>query len=78
MKIKLWVKLRENILDPQGSAVLGVLNDMGYKSVQSVRVGKLIEIEINENNEIIAHDLVKKMANDLLANWIMEDYEIVK
>ncbi len=77
MKIKLWVKTRDKIQEPQGSAVMGVLHQMGYASVEQVRVGKLIEIEINETDANVARQLVEKMATDLLANWVMEDFEIL-
>ncbi len=77
MRVKLWVKTRDKIQEPQGAAVMGVLHHMGYASVQNVRVGKLIEVELNETDKQIAEQLVQKMAKDLLANWVMEDFEII-
>ena len=76
-KAKVYVTLRESILDPQGSAVKGGLHKLGFNEVKSVRIGKMIEITISDSvpkEEIDLH--VQEMCERLLVNEVMEDYEI--
>jgi phosphoribosylformylglycinamidine synthase len=81
MKATVLVRLKTEVLDPQGDAVRKALGKLGFEGVDGVRVGKLIEIEIDDR----AHkepraELEKrlaKMADEMLANPVIEDYEIV-
>ena len=78
MKVTVLVRLKAEVLDPQGDAVKRALETLGFEGVSSVRVGKLIEIEVGDR-EAQAPELktrVKKMADDMLANPVIEDYEI--
>lgn len=77
MKIKLAVTLKKNILDPQGDAVKVALKQMNFKALSSVRQGKLIELDLDISDRKVAHDLVEKMARELLVNEVMETYEIL-
>jgi len=70
-KIKVHVTLRESILDPTGSAVGENLQKLGYDSVQSVRIGKFIDIEANDD---ITEAQIDEMCEKLLANTVIEDY----
>ena len=76
MKVKLEIRLNPDILDPQGDAINNALQQMNFKSVSSVRQGKLIELDVKASNQEEAHNLVKKMAEELLVNPIMETYVI--
>tara|TARA_B100000700_G_C14602167_1_gene649608 strand:+ start:40 stop:279 length:240 start_codon:yes stop_codon:yes gene_type:complete len=76
MKVKLEIRLNPDILDPQGDAINNALQQMNFKSVSSVRQGKLIELDINASSQEEAQNLVKKMAEELLVNPIMETYTI--
>ena len=76
MKVRLEIRLNPDILDPQGDAINNALQQMNYKSVSSVRQGKLIELDVKAANQEEAHNLVKKMAEELLVNPIMETYII--
>ena len=76
MKVKLEIRLNPDILDPQGDAINNALQQMNFKSVSSVRQGKLIELDINASSQEEAKNLVKKMAEELLVNPIMETYII--
>ena len=76
MKVKLEIRLNPDILDPQGDAINNALQQMNFKSVSSVRQGKLIELDVKASNQEEAHNLVKKMAEELLVNPIMETYII--
>ncbi len=76
MKVRLEIRLNPDILDPQGDAINNALQQMNFKSVSSVRQGKLIELDVKASDQEEAHNLVKKMAEELLVNPIMETYTI--
>lgn len=72
-KVNVYVTLRESVLDPQGSAVKGALHAMDYKAVQDVRIGKFLELQLDDTaGDIDA--LVKEMCERLLTNTVIEDY----
>ncbi|MFC3211093.1 MULTISPECIES: phosphoribosylformylglycinamidine synthase subunit PurS [Planomicrobium] len=72
-KVKIYVTLRESVLDPQGSAVMGSLHKMGYGDVEDVRIGKYLELMISDDaNDVDA--LVNEMCQKLLTNTVIEDY----
>ncbi|MFD1927726.1 phosphoribosylformylglycinamidine synthase subunit PurS [Sporosarcina siberiensis] len=72
-KVNVYVTLRESVVDPQGIATKDALQTMGYSEVKSVRVGKLIELELTD----LSGDLdarIKEMCKKLLVNEVIEDY----
>ncbi|MFX3625084.1 MAG: phosphoribosylformylglycinamidine synthase subunit PurS [Ectobacillus sp.] len=71
-KVKVYVTLRESVLDPQGAAVKGALHNLSFNAVQDVRIGKYMELTIDQVADIDA--LVKEMCEKLLANTVIEDY----
>lgn len=78
MKATVVVRLKPEVLDPQGDAVRRALGKLGFEGITGVRVGKVIEIEIDE-----AHagapglaQRLQKMADEMLANPVIEDYEV--
>jgi phosphoribosylformylglycinamidine synthase PurS subunit len=81
MKATVLVRLKTEVLDPQGDAVRRALGKLGFEGVKGVRVGKLIEIEIDEKVHTEAKaELEKrlaKMADEMLANPVIEDYEVL-
>ncbi len=66
----------KNLLDPQGKAVMGGLANLGLTGVNDVRIGKYIELTIEAENETIAKEKAEEAAKKLLANAVMEMYEI--
>jgi phosphoribosylformylglycinamidine synthase subunit PurS len=66
----------KNLLDPQGKAVLGGLTNLGLTGVNDVRIGKSIELNIEAENEDAAREKADSAAKQLLANAVMEFYEI--
>jgi phosphoribosylformylglycinamidine synthase len=76
MKAKVYVTIKENVLDPQGTAVQGALHTMGFAEVGSVRIGKYLEIELETNDKAEAEARVRTMCEKLLANVVVEDYRI--
>lgn len=72
-KVKIYVTLRESVLDPQGSAVMGSLHKMGYGEVEDVRIGKYLELNIADDARDV-DALVNEMCQKLLTNTVIEDY----
>jgi phosphoribosylformylglycinamidine synthase len=78
MKATVIVRVKTEVLDPQGDAVRRALGKLGFEGVKDVRVGKIVEIEIDEAHAR-APDLeqrLRRMADEMLANPVIEDYEI--
>ena len=77
MKIKVIVTLKNGVLDPQGKAIQQTLNGMGFSSVNEVRQGKFFEVDVNEEDEAKAKIKVEDMCKKLLANLVIENFEIL-
>ena len=73
-KVNIEIKLKNGILDPQGQAVKGGLDALGYKNINDVHVGKYIELFIEGEKEEEIKDQTDMMCKRLLANPIIEDY----
>ena len=75
---KVFVTLKPTVNDPQGITVQGALKTLGFNSVDSVRVGKYLEIRIGETQRPVAEALVAEMCRKLLANPVIEEsrYEL--
>ena len=76
MRARVTVMLKEGVLDPQGEAVKHALNSLKYNKVESVRQGKMIELRLNETSRERAHQSIQEMCEKLLANTVIECYEI--
>ena len=76
MKARVFVTLKTGVLDPQGKAIGHALEGLGFKGVDEVRQGKLIEIDLAETDEAKARAALKEMCEKLLANTVIEKYEI--
>jgi len=70
------VTLRKSILDPKGKAAHHALKDLGLSEVNSVRIGKLIEMNIDADSKDKAFEIAETACTKLLANEVMEDFEI--
>ncbi len=75
-KAKIHVTLRKSILDPKGKATHQALQNLGLNQINNVRIGKLIELDIHADSEDNARELAETACNQLLANEVMEDYQI--
>lgn len=71
---KITVKLRPSILDPQGKAVERAIHSLGASSVHNLRIGKLIELDIDVATKQEAERITEEACKKLLANPVMEDY----
>lgn len=76
MKGRVRVTLKEGVLDPQGKAIAQALARLGFAEVEGVRQGKLIEIELAEDDPDKARAELEAMCRKLLANPVIEDYAI--
>ncbi|HCL05259.1 MAG TPA: phosphoribosylformylglycinamidine synthase [Chitinophagaceae bacterium] len=74
--VQIKVMPLKDLLDPQGKAVLGGLNNLGLSSVTDVRVGKHITLQIDAASEDEARQIAEEASKKLLANPVMEFYEI--
>ncbi|WP_298756688.1 phosphoribosylformylglycinamidine synthase subunit PurS [uncultured Campylobacter sp.] len=77
MKVIVNVRLKEGVLDPQGKAVKHALASLGFSGVEDVRVAKQIILDINGEDRDKIYADVAKMCDEILANTVIEDYEIV-
>ncbi len=71
---KVYVTLKPTVNDPQGATVLGALKSLGFPSVDSVRVGKYMEIRVDEGDRKLAEEQVREMCDKLLANPVIEEF----
>ena len=76
MIIAINVHLKKGVLDPQGKAVHNALNALGFNNIKDARVGKQVLLNIDTNNKEEAIEVANKAAKELLANPVIENYEI--
>jgi phosphoribosylformylglycinamidine synthase len=74
VRAKIHVTLKAGILDPQGKAIEHALGSLGFTNAANVRVGKYMEVDVNEPDKAKAEVQVKQMCEKLLANTIIEEY----
>ncbi|MHA7819014.1 MAG: phosphoribosylformylglycinamidine synthase subunit PurS [Erythrobacter sp.] len=75
MKVRILVRLKPGVLDPQGRAVHHSLDHLGFKGVEDVRIGRMIEMDIADST---SDETLTKMCEQLLANMVIEDFAIEK
>jgi phosphoribosylformylglycinamidine synthase PurS subunit len=76
VKARVFVTLKNGVLDPQGKAIGNALHGLGFSQVGEVRQGKVIDLELSEPDAAKARAGVKEMCEKLLANTVIEKYEI--
>ncbi len=76
MKARIHITPKNGVLDPQGNAIAHALVGLGFEGVGEVRQGKVIEIDLEEVDAHRAREVVEAMCTKLLANTVIEDYEI--
>ncbi|MGF1445294.1 MAG: phosphoribosylformylglycinamidine synthase subunit PurS [Pikeienuella sp.] len=77
MKLRVYVTLKPGVLDPQGAAITQALGALGFDGVREVRQGKLIELDLVEEDPDRAEAQVREMCEALLANTVIETYRVV-
>lgn len=77
MKAKVYVTLKPSVLDPQGKAIHHSVELLGFENVADVRQGKYFEVALNaELSEQEAREIAERIASDVLANPVIEDYKV--
>ena len=76
MKVVVTVMLKDGVLDPQGRAIGHALGNLGFAGVGEVRAGKVIEVELAENDPVRARALAEDMGRKLLANTVIESFRV--
>ena len=73
MKVRVFVSLKNGVLDPQGRAIQHSLEGLGFSGVHDVRQGKLIELDVDDS---VTDEALDEMCRKLLANMVIENYRI--
>ena len=76
MKVQIHISLKNGVLDPQGKAIENALTNLGFDKVDNVRQGKLIELDIDEDDPVEARKQATEMCEKLLANPVIENYRV--
>ncbi len=75
MKVRILVRLKPGVLDPQGRAVHHSLDGLGFEGVEDVRIGRMIELDVADGT---SDESLNSMCEKLLANMVIEDFTIEK
>ena len=78
MIVSAIITLKKDVLDPQGKVIHQTLDGMGFKDVIEVRQGKYFEIDVKEYDPLKAKNIVEDMCKKLLANLVIENYQIIE
>lgn len=76
MRARVTVTLKPGVLDPQGQAIEGALNSLGFSGVGGIRQGKVFDVDLAEENPVKAEAAIRDMCERLLANTVVENYAI--
>ena len=76
MQARVYITLKDGVLDPQGEAIRHALGTLSFDGVEDVRQGKVIELELAETDSGKAHAAVTEMCEKLLANTVIENYSV--
>jgi len=74
MRVKIFISLKNGVLDPQGKAIERSLHTLGYTEAQDVRMGKYLELNVEAPSRAAAEARIREMCDKLLANPVIEDY----
>ena len=77
MRVKIFISFKHGVLDPQGNAIERSLHSLGYGEVREVRTGKYLELDVEGGARDTIAARIKEMCDKLLANPVIEEYEIV-
>ncbi|MCF4098758.1 phosphoribosylformylglycinamidine synthase subunit PurS [Maritalea mediterranea] len=76
MHARIFVTLKNGVLDPQGQAIEGSLSSLGFEGVDAVRQGKIFDVKLDETDHEVAKEKLAQMCEKLLANTVIENYSI--
>ena len=75
MQVKIFITLKNGVVDPQGVTIKGALESLGYQGIANIRLGKYIQMELNSKSREEAEKDVEEMCDKLLANPVIENYK---
>tara|TARA_B100000941_G_C28176468_1_gene384875 strand:+ start:295 stop:549 length:255 start_codon:yes stop_codon:yes gene_type:complete len=73
-EVKVFIRLRPSVLDPAGEAIKSASSKLGVEGIQSLRIGKLIEVRMESNEENDIREKIELLCDRLFANTVIEDY----
>ena len=73
--VKVFIRLRPSVLDPAGEAIKSASDKLGVEGINSIRIGKLIEVELEASKENEVKEKIELLCDRLFANNVIEDYE---
>ena len=76
MRAIVYIRLKTEVLDPQGQAIENALKNLGENNINNIRQGKLIEMDVEAKNKEEAKEKIEKITKSLLANTVIEEYSI--
>ncbi len=76
MKVRVTITLKAGVLDPQGKAIEGALRGLGFAGIDGARQGKIVDLTLAETDKDKARATVADMCEKLLANTVIENYDI--
>ena len=74
-EVKVFIRLRPSVLDPAGEAIKSASSKLGVQGITSLRIGKMIEVKIEGNQEEEVKEKIDLLCDRLFANTVIEDYE---
>ena len=74
-EVKVFIRLRPSVLDPAGEAIKSASSKLGVQGITSLRIGKMIEVKIEGNQEEDVKEKIELLCDRLFANTVIEDYE---
>ena len=74
-EVKIFVRLRPSVLDPAGEAIKSASSKLGVQGIKSLRIGKMIEVTIEGNEENMVKEKIDLLCDRLFANAVIEDYD---
>ncbi len=75
MQVKIFITLKNGVVDPQGITIKGALESLGYQGITNIRLGKYIQMELNTKDRREAEKDIEEMCGKLLANPVIENYK---
>ena len=74
MQVKIFITLKNGVVDPQGTTIKGALESLGYQGIANIRLGKYIQMELNSRSREEAEKDIEEICGKLLANPVIENY----
>ena len=75
MQVKIFITLKNGVVEPQGITIKGALESLGYQGIANIRLGKYIQMELNSKSRKEAEKDIEEMCGKLLANPVIENYK---